>query len=415
MIDIFGLSEQLKEALAHLYDPVWLRSSPLIAALGLQDESNPPQALRTVLEEAIDALRPAGTSPSDSRERRNYHILFGRYVQQFTQRDIANQLGVSTRHLRRQQDEAITMLALNIQERVRMAQRFAESSSRSAIIANTDADLQAMSREMDWLSDSMADEVADLSATVAEAQSLAQTLAHRRGMRLQPLQGQEHLQVAISQTVLKEAILAALTAIIQSVPHGTTTMVARQEENCVTLRLVARPDDAQDIDASPSEGLAMASKLVQVFGGQLQLLPHPGALAVCMRLPSSRVHHVLAIEDNLDTLQLWERYLYGTRFQLVGTTDPLQAMEKALATRPDVIILDLMMPGIDGWELLGRLRNHPRTGDIPIIVCTVLPQEELALSLGASAFMRKPVTRQALRGELAHQTGAAESASPPEP
>jgi CheY-like chemotaxis protein len=336
-------------------------------------------------------------------------------VQQFTQRDIANQLGVSTRHLRRQQDEAITTLALRIQERVRLAQRLAEPSSRSAIIANADTDMQAMSREMDWLSDSMADEVADLSATVAEAQSLAQTLAHRREMCLQPLRGQEHLQVAIPQTVLKEAILAILTAIIQAVPHGTTTMVAREEENCVTLRLVARSDDAQDIDASPSEGFAMATKLVQVFGGQLQLLPHPGALAVCMHLPPPKVYHVLAIEDNLDTLQLWERYLYGTRFQLIGTTDPQQAMEKALATRPDVIILDLMMPGIDGWELLGRLRNHPRTGDIPIIVCTVLPQEELALSLGASAFMRKPVTRQALRGELARQTGAAESASPPEP
>jgi CheY-like chemotaxis protein len=57
-------------------------------------------------------------------------------------------------------------------------------------------------------------------------------------------------------------------------------------------------------------------------------------------------------------------------------------------------MVDVMMPQVDGWEVLGQLREHPLSSHIPIVVHTILAQEELALSLGASAFLRKPVTRQ---------------------
>ena len=71
-----------------------------------------------------------------------------------------------------------------------------------------------------------------------------------------------------------------------------------------------------------------------------------------------------------------------------------------------------MMPQLDGWELLGRLRQHPRTSYIPIVVHTILPQEELALSLGASAFIQKPVTRQAFLAALDQLTRPAEQSEP---
>jgi CheY-like chemotaxis protein len=55
-----------------------------------------------------------------------------------------------------------------------------------------------------------------------------------------------------------------------------------------------------------------------------------------------------------------------------------------------------MLPGCDGWELLGWLRERPSTQGKPIIVCTILPQEGVALSLGAAGFLRKPVSRSDL-------------------
>jgi CheY-like chemotaxis protein len=53
----------------------------------------------------------------------------------------------------------------------------------------------------------------------------------------------------------------------------------------------------------------------------------------------------------------------------------------------------VMMPRVDGWEMLGRLRQHPRTAHIPVVIVTILAQEELALSLGAKAHLLKPVTQ----------------------
>jgi CheY-like chemotaxis protein len=65
--------------------------------------------------------------------------------------------------------------------------------------------------------------------------------------------------------------------------------------------------------------------------------------------------------------------------------------------------MDVMLPGIDGWELLGRLREHPHMRAVPIIVCTILPQERMALALGAAAFIRKPASRETLLTALDQQ------------
>jgi CheY-like chemotaxis protein len=54
----------------------------------------------------------------------------------------------------------------------------------------------------------------------------------------------------------------------------------------------------------------------------------------------------------------------------------------------------VMMPGMDGWEVLQRLRNHPDTQHIPVIICSVFNDPELAYALGASSFLSKPVRRE---------------------
>ena len=124
-----------------------------------------------------------------------------------------------------------------------------------------------------------------------------------------------------------------------------------------------------------------------------------------MGFPSKLVERfpVLVIDDNADALQLLQRYASGTRYQVFGARDPEQAIRLAEQLLPQIIVLDVMMPKLDGWEVLGRLQHHPVTGHIPIVVCTILAQEELALSLGASAFLRKPVSRQAFLDALDRQ------------
>ncbi len=85
--------------------------------------------------------------------------------------------------------------------------------------------------------------------------------------------------------------------------------------------------------------------------------------------------------------------------------DPDEAVTLATRLSPQIVVLDVMMPQMDGWEVLGRLRQHPRTAHLPIVVCTILSQRDLASLLGASAFLRKPITQQAFLETLDQQIG----------
>ena len=83
---------------------------------------------------------------------------------------------------------------------------------------------------------------------------------------------------------------------------------------------------------------------------------------------------------------------------------------------PDLIVLDVMLPDTDGWKLLIQLHEDPITRSIPVIICTVIREEELAYSLGAAHFLAKPVEPRQLVEALdqirSQESGAVLKASP---
>ena len=113
---------------------------------------------------------------------------------------------------------------------------------------------------------------------------------------------------------------------------------------------------------------------------------------------------ILIIDDDLDTLKLVGVMLQRQGYEISAAADGRQGLAKAIAEKPDVILLDVMMPEMDGWELLQNLRTHPQTANIPVIVCSVFNDPELAYSLGASLFLPKPVSRDSVLTTL-HQLG----------
>jgi CheY-like chemotaxis protein len=92
-------------------------------------------------------------------------------------------------------------------------------------------------------------------------------------------------------------------------------------------------------------------------------------------------------------VRLVERYLTDHAYRVVPAMDSQEGLRLAQDLLPDAIVLDVMMPGMHGWEVLQRLRNHPKTGGIPVIICSVFNNPELAYSLGASFFLPKPISR----------------------
>ncbi|MGH2457489.1 MAG: response regulator, partial [Chloroflexota bacterium] len=113
-------------------------------------------------------------------------------------------------------------------------------------------------------------------------------------------------------------------------------------------------------------------------------------------LPTSQQPTVLIVDDNPGMRRLMRRYLTGRSYLVLEAPNAADALRLASEVQPDAVTLDLMMPTTDGWELLQALRSQPRTREIPIVVCSVLKERDLALSLGAADFLAKPISRDAL-------------------
>jgi CheY-like chemotaxis protein len=401
--------EELRQALNRLYDPVYLRKSPLVSWLKLGKKSNTAKALRTTLEKAIRSLKPA-RCPYASKSYRYYQILFYRYVQQFTQFDVAKKLAISPRHLRREQDAAVSALANCLFDRFNLS----EDKLAAIELSPTDTpplEMEGVEREMSWLRHSLSNSLTLVQPVVAETLDLVKNLAERYEVQID-LDLVDLPTVFAPHTMLKQIMLNLVTRAIQSVPKGQVQITVTLDGAYAAMRITTKTNEASP-DLALGDGateIGISRRLVEMLKGELDVSQSGTTLATLLRLPSAGQIIILAVEDNADTLKLWQRYVQDRPYRLIGVQEPQQALAMAVELQPRLIVLDVMMPQLDGWELLAQFQNHPATQHIPIVVCTVHPQEELAYSLGASDFIHKPATRQTFLNVLERRIAALASA-----
>jgi len=396
--------KHLRGALNHLYDPDYLHKSPLVALFRLPDRPDTPSVLQRILTETIESLQPIA-DPHHSQERRLYQLLLYRYVQQFSQEEIAHQLGLSTRHLRRTQHAALQVLASRLWEHFHLSDKPFEAVETDVEETQPATGVALKSEELAWLANAPVEKPADPYEALATVMDLTQHLAARHNVRLEFAAADALPAVAMHPIALRQILLNLIGLAIDRAPTGKVSLSARspggQVEIQVGCEVTASRFETAVEDAQAS--LDIAHQLVSLYRGRLQVSNNDKAFNAILTLPASNQLTVLAIDDNADILQLMQRYTSGTPYHLIGTRDPEQALTLVEKLSPQIILLDVMMPQVDGWEILGRLRRHPRTEHIPIIVCTILAQEELALSLGANKFIRKPIMRETLLNALDQQ------------
>jgi signal transduction histidine kinase/CheY-like chemotaxis protein/HAMP domain-containing protein len=105
---------------------------------------------------------------------------------------------------------------------------------------------------------------------------------------------------------------------------------------------------------------------------------------------------ILAVDDNPDILALIKVALEDTPFHVVGVQDPLKAMDLAQELHPCAITLDVMMPNLNGWQLLHQLKTSPATANVPVIMLTILSERTTGYVLGADEYLIKPFKNGAL-------------------
>ena len=108
---------------------------------------------------------------------------------------------------------------------------------------------------------------------------------------------------------------------------------------------------------------------------------------------------VLVVDDNPDSIRIVESILKGNGFDVVAAASGQEALDAIDAAPPAVILLDVMMPGMSGLEVLEKLRAQPKNGRIPVILLTAKTQDEDVISgyrYGADYYIPKPFTSKQL-------------------
>lgn len=125
-------------------------------------------------------------------------------------------------------------------------------------------------------------------------------------------------------------------------------------------------------------------------------------------------YSLLAVDDIPLNLILVQKMLSRFHFQLRTATSGQQALDAVAQQKPDLILLDLMMPGIDGFEVIRRLRENPATADIQIVILSALNSQEdvvKGFNMGANDYIMKPIIMEKLLTCVINQMSIVEAKS----
>ena len=384
----------VKEALEHLYDPAYLATHPLLPQLATITNTSRltrAQKLRGTLKEAIEAIRPQQDLPATAPEWRSYLALRYRYVQGMSLGQVESELGLSLRQLQRELHKGLDAVTTLLWE-----MRAADGGEETDRLLSETGEIQELRNEMNqW---HLSREACEVRILLDDAQWMLRPFLSQGALNLRVELPASLSPVLVDVTLTRQALFQILRLVWQHAGENEVLLQASARDNQVEIVMQCQ---ACVIDPHAPEW-QMAQLLFEQQGGMLaaEALTGTGAKVV-IHLPQANPPRVLIIDDNLATHQLFERYLAPHFYEVAHAYSGSDALPLVAETSPHIIILDVMMPTVDGWQVLRDLTKNPLTAAIPIIICSVLMEPELAVSLGARAYLKKPVGRLELLATLA--------------
>ena len=275
----------------------------------------------------------------------------------------------------------------------------------------------------------------DADAMLRELEGTVQTLVAKKGNRMvleTPVEGLGTLRTDV--TKLRQILLNLVSNSAKFTENGAITLSAARMmgpggEDWVTLRmsdtgigmtaeqLAKLFQRFQQADASTTRrfggtglGLALTKALATMLGGDVAVESTPGqGSSFTVRIPAvyreapvapaepAAPNCVLVIDDDPAARDLLSRFLQREGFAVRTAPDGQTGLDLARSQHPRAILLDVMMPGMDGWSVLSQLKADPALAAIPVVMETFAGDQGLAYSLGAADYLAKPIGWEQLK------------------
>jgi CheY-like chemotaxis protein len=364
--------ESVKAALENLYDFPSLNRHPLASATFHEPGG---YRLRRELISAIESLNPGAKVALNSSAARVYNLLKMHFVGSMTLQEVANDLGISLRQAYRDLRHGCESVAEILW--------FSRSSTSIPSAYSVESEVERLDCTLI---------PADVTAMFDAAVKAVRPLAERQGLTLN-VQSQP-VTLLTNPVAVQQTLIHLLSQAVQQASPGTLDAHLTKVNDDACLEIVYTPQNGDELRIEP-----VIQAFIRQFHLQVTQDWHTDTRRVRLKIP---VHGptVFIIDDNEGLLDLLQRYFTGQPYNVVTVSSSLEALPQVETLQPDAVIMDLMMPEMDGWELLQRLRANPATHHIPVIICSVIRDPALAYSLGASLFITKPVERESILNAL---------------
>jgi CheY-like chemotaxis protein len=377
--------DSMHDCLTHLYDNTFLQDHHFVRLLvpHILGNTSRVQIFQQIVFEAIERLKPHDPANVHTKNNRFYNILYLRYQQQQQVQYVLKQLNLGERQFYRDHTRAIQALAHLLEEHLR------EGGSAAINVFSIHSELERVQRQKTLVNTSVDD---FLTKTLAAIKSLSE----RKQSELQVQHCGAVLPGTLEQTLLRQAIIWIVSQLVIQSPSGSRFTISFEVCNDTAQFTFARnsvvDNVSVDLEAEHllSEHPETLKTLLNALGATISEGVNEGqSIDIILEIPVKQ-HSVLIIDDNPDAITLFRQFLTGQPHQLFTAYEGTQAIELAHEIHPDFIILDVLLPNQDGWEILQQLKNHPATVDTPVLICSVLDAQDLAILLGADGFLHKP-------------------------
>jgi CheY-like chemotaxis protein/anti-sigma regulatory factor (Ser/Thr protein kinase) len=264
-------------------------------------------------------------------------------------------------------------------------------------------------------------------------------------------------QVFSDQDKIRQILLNLLSNAAKFTHEGAVTVRATHRQDQLVIDVIDSGigiaadkldkvfEEFQQADSSTTRlyggtglGLTISRKLARLLGGDLTVTSTPGvgstftlavalhhgasalpAAAQAISLPVPRSNNqqpagdadnrplVVAIDDDTNVIDLLCESLHNAGYAVVGAGRGHEGIQTVREMQPIAVFLDIVLPDIDGWQVLHDLKNNPRTNHIPVILLSAVDQKPLGYQLGAAGYLTKPVSSADLATALQRLSPAA--------